>query len=110
MHDSFGDAAEHEATDIAKPPTSNEDDVSIDLLRALANLVDNTTRQNPRLDPYSSSTISIHSTISTVWFDRETIFWKVLENQFSMKTCKPILFLDDIELLHRVRTDHTKNN
>src|SRR5207244_4672742 len=89
---------------------SSDLDVGIDLLRAFANLVDNTTRQNPRLDPYSSGTISIHSTISTVWFDRETILWKVLENQFSMKTCKPILFLDDTELLHRVRTDHTKNN
>jgi hypothetical protein len=45
-----------------------------------------------------------------VWFDSETILRKMFEDQFPVKACKSILLLDDIELLHRVRADHAKNN
>ena len=44
---SLGDATENEASDIAEPPTANEDDVGIDFFRALANLVDYVARENP---------------------------------------------------------------
>src|SRR5712692_8418988 len=55
VHYSFGDAAKDEASDVAKSSTANEDDVSIDFLGALAYLIDNVARENPRLHPYSRS-------------------------------------------------------
>lgn len=70
MHHSLRDAAENQTSDIAQSSAAHKDDVGIGVFRALANLIDNISRQNPRLDPYSSGSMPVHSAISTVLFNR----------------------------------------